>query len=261
MTGHIRNLYVYPIKGLSAQPLDSVTLEAGRGVPHDRVFALARPEGRYVPGQTSPLPKDQFFMLARDERLAGLSTRFDPASSVLTVDVRGHRVLEADLSSEQGAEEATAFFARVLDRPAERPPLLAHAEGRRFTDVSVVSDAMMNAISLINLDSVRDLEDRVGVPIDPLRFRANVYFDGLPPFSELDLVGKELRIGEVRLRGVLNTKRCAATEVDPVNAVRDIAVPRHLVQQYGHAELGCYAEVLSGGTIRPGDVVSYGAAA
>ncbi|MBK1788303.1 MOSC domain-containing protein [Prauserella cavernicola] len=258
MTGQIRQLYVYPIKGLSAQPLESVTLEAGRGVPHDRELALARPEGRYVPGQTSPLPKDQFFMLARDARLAGLTTTFDPGTSVLRVAVRGHEVLEADVSSADGAAEVTAFFARVLDRPAGSAPLLASAAGRRFTDVSVVSDAMMNAISLINLDSVRDLEDRIGVPVDPLRFRANVYFEGLPPFSELDLVGQELRIGDLRLRAVLNTKRCAATEVDPIAAVRDIPVPRHLVDQYGHAELGFYAEVVNGGTIRPGDVISYG---
>lgn len=260
MTGHVDSLYVYPIKGLSPQRLESVPLEPGRGVPHDRTFALARPEGRYEPGMAAPLPKDQFFMLARDERLAGLATRLDPATGGLTISVREHPVLTARLTTADGARAVSAFFARTLDCPEGQAPLLAHAPGRRFTDVSVVSDAMMNAVSVINLASVRDLERRVGAPVDPLRFRANLYVDGLPPFSELDLVGKDIRIGAVRLRAVLNTKRCAATEVNPTTARRDLSVPRLLMREYGHAEMGVYAEVVTGGEIRPGDAVRFGAA-
>lgn len=257
MTGHIHSLYVYPIKGLSPQPLDSVTLEAGHGVPHDRTFALARPEGRYEPGCAEPLPKDQFFMLAKNERLAGLRTHFDPATGVLRVAVREHVVLAADLSTAEGSAQVIAFFTRVLDRPVGRGPILARADGHRFTDVSVRSDQMMNAVSLINLASIRDLERRVGADIDPLRFRANVYFDGLPPFSELNLVGKEIQIGDLRLRAVLNTRRCAATEVNPESARRDLSVPRLLMQEYGHTEMGVYAEVLTGGAARPGDPIDY----
>src|SRR5216684_981724 len=39
----LRNIYRYPIKGLSAQPLPSVELEAKMPFPHDRIFALVRP--------------------------------------------------------------------------------------------------------------------------------------------------------------------------------------------------------------------------
>ncbi|MEU6643078.1 MOSC domain-containing protein [Saccharomonospora sp. NPDC046836] len=255
MTGNVDSLYVYPIKGLSPQRLAAATLEPGEGIPHDRVFALARPDGRYVPGITRPLPKTQFFMLARDERLAGLATHLDPASGMLRVHVDGRQVLATTLTTDTGAADAAAFFGRALGRAPEDPPVLARVEGRRFTDVSVVSDAMMNAISLVNLASVRDLAQRIGRHVDPLRFRANVYVDGLPPWCERDLVGSEMRIGRLRLRVVLKTKRCAATEVDPATARRDLRVPRLLAQEYGHIEMGCYAEVLGGGTLRPGDTV------
>ena len=263
MTGVVTDLVVYPVKGLSGQPLSEVALESGRGFPGDRVLALARPDGQYVPGGRRRLPKDQFFVLLQHERLAGLRTQVDPDTGHATVSVRDHEVLSCDLSTPRGAEAFEQLFARVLDLPAERPPVLAHEPPHRFTDVSVVSEDLMHAVSVINLASVRDLERRTGLEIDPRRFRANVYVDGLPPFSELDLVGGspgsvgQVRLGDLPATAVLNTRRCAATEVDPASARRDLPIPRLLVQHYGHAEMGVYVTVTSGGLLRVGDTVTW----
>ncbi|MCR3722914.1 MULTISPECIES: MOSC domain-containing protein [Prauserella salsuginis group] len=255
MTGEIRGLYVYPVKGLSPQELPSVPLEPGRGVPYDRAFALARPDGDYTPGLTEPLPKTQFFMLARDASLAGYRTRFDPETGVLQADRDGRTVLEATLTTDDGAAAVTTFFAEALG--LSTPPALARVDGRRFTDVSVISDSMMNAVSLVNLASVRALGERLGTELDPRRFRANIYYDGLPAFSERDLVGEEITVGGLRLRGVLPTKRCAATQVNPDTAERDIDLPRRLHREFGHNEMGMYAEVVTGGTVRPGDPLDH----
>ncbi len=112
---------------------------------------------------------------------------------------------------------------------------------------------MMNAISLINLNSVADFSARLGgIPVDPLRFRANLYFDGWPAFSELDCVDGEFEVGPLRLRVLQRIRRCAATEVNPTTAERDIAVPRLLKEHYGHVDMGIYAEVLTGGRVEPG---------
>ncbi|MEU3269871.1 MOSC N-terminal beta barrel domain-containing protein [Saccharomonospora sp. NPDC006951] len=258
--GRVAALFVYPVKGLSPQRVKTLPVEPGAGVEGDRVFALARPEGRYVKGQRQPLPKDQFFMLARDARLAGLGTHFDAPTNRLTVAVREHEVLSADVSTEEGERAVTAFFGRVLDCDPERPPVLARERDRRFTDVSVVSDGMMNAVSIINMASVRDLERRTGAYVDPLRFRANIYVDGLPAWCERELAGEDLAIGGLRLRGVLATKRCAATEVNPETAERDLPLPRLLHAEYGHIEMGWYAEATGGhGPVFPGDRVVFGA--
>ena len=45
----LKNIYRYPIKGLSAQPLATVELQAKKPFPHDRVFALVRPGTRSIP--------------------------------------------------------------------------------------------------------------------------------------------------------------------------------------------------------------------
>jgi uncharacterized protein YcbX len=252
-------LYVYPVKGLSGQRLDQVALEKHTGFPGDRGYALARPDGDYRPGTGKAFPKTQFFMLARDERLAGLTTHLAPATQRFTVAVGGHVVHESFWNEEEGRHAAAEFFARVLDLPPGQVPLIARQEGRRFTDVSVVSDTMMQAVSIINLASVRALEERIGQSLDPLRFRANVYVDGWPAFAERGLLddsssaGKEIRLGTVRFRAVLHTRRCAATEVDPRTARRDIAVPRMIFEHYGHSELGFYGETLEDGDLGVGD--------
>ncbi|GLY33827.1 MOSC domain-containing protein [Kineosporia sp. NBRC 101731] len=253
--GRVVSLWHYPVKGLSAQPLSEVELTPGAGFPADRIWALARPGGDYHPGRRTPVSKHQFFVLVKEERLAGLNTHLDADSENFTVSVREHVVLQENWTTPQGRERSMAFFARVLDLPAGVLPVLAREDGRRFTDVSVVSDALMNAVSIINLASVRDLEQRTGLSIDPLRLRANIYVDGLPAWSELGLVGSDITIGQARLHGVRTTHRCAATEVNPADARRDIPLPRLLVQHIGTDEIGVYGEVIDGGAVKIEDEV------
>ena len=256
MLGTVRQLYNYPIKGLSPQPLGQTQLFEGRGFPHDRAFGFARHDSGFDPQLPQPLPKDRFLVLLKEERLAGLQSCFDPIERHLKIKVRGKPVFEDRLSTPAGVENAVSFFSTMFDLDTEKRPIFAYAGEHRFTDVSVVSKEMMNAVSLINLDSVRDFGMRIGAEVDPLRFRANIYFEGWPPFSELDLLDREFSIGTVRLRVTMRTRRCAATEVNPTTTRRDIPVPRLIMQTYNHADMGVYAEVLSPGTITPGDVVA-----
>jgi|SRR5581483_5082445 len=251
-SGTVRNLYFYPVKGLSPQPLPSVNLAPGEGFPFDRMFGLACFDSGFDPSNPRPLPKQRFLMLARDNRLAELQTYLDPHTKHFTIHVQGERVHESDFSHHESIEKTRDWFAGMFGVGSERRPILAEAAPHRFTDVSVASEQLMNAISLINLSSVSDFSKRVGKPIDPLRFRANLYFEGWAPFSELELMNRELNVGSARLRILRRTTRCAATEVDPKNGQRDIAVPRLLKECYGHLDMGVYAQVLTGGVVEPG---------
>ena len=66
-------------------------------------------------------------------------------------------------------------------------------------------------------------------------------------------VGRELAIGDARLKVVKRIVRCAATNVDPDTAQRDMNIPKTLMQTYGHADCGIYAEVTAGGEVAAGD--------
>jgi hypothetical protein len=92
-------------------------------------------------------------------------------------------------------------------------------------------------------------------PIDPIRFRANVYFDGAPAWCEHDWIGAEIGLATARLRVVSPITRCAATQVNPVTAKRDLDIPAALDRSFGHINMGVYAEVLVGGEIAIGDAL------
>jgi hypothetical protein len=100
------------------------------------------------------------------------------------------------------------------------------------------------------------VEAIVGLPVHPLRFRANLYVSGWPPWHECELLGQTLAIGDARLKVVKRITRCAAINVDPETAVRDLDIPPTLMRRLGHNECGIYAEVTAGGTIGVGDAVA-----
>ena len=108
------------------------------------------------------------------------------------------------------------------------------------------SDVARKVVSIINLASVRAIENMVGAPVHPLRFRANLYVEGWPAWHEFDLLDRTLAIGDVRLKVVKRIVRCAAVNVDPDTAQRDLAIPQALQRRLGHADCGIYAEVIDG---------------
>jgi uncharacterized protein YcbX len=111
-------------------------------------------------------------------------------------------------------------------------------------------------VSIINLGSVAAVEKMVDAPVDPLRFRGNVYAEGWPAWSELDLVGKTLRAGSTaHLKVVKRIVRCAATNVDPSTGIRDLNIPKALLRALAHADCGVYADVIEGGEIAAGDEI------
>ncbi|GAA3847706.1 MOSC domain-containing protein [[Pseudomonas] carboxydohydrogena] len=243
----LTGLYRYPVKGLSPEPLAGAALAAGQTVPGDRRYAIANGPLDFDPAHPRHFPKIRFLMLMRDERLAALRTCFDDTSSTLRIAFNNAEVARGDLSTATGRTAVEDFFAANFTKELKGPPKILEAPGHSFSDVAA------KVVSIVNLASVSQIEDAVGQPVDPLRFRANLYVRGWPAWHELELMGREMRIGGVRLRVTRNIVRCAATNVDPVTTERDMNIPKTLMDRFGHAHCGVYAEVIAGGEIAPGD--------
>jgi uncharacterized protein len=246
----LTQIYRHPVKGLTPEPLTAVALSPGEGLPHDRRFALAHGSTAFDIAAPTWLPKTKFLMLMRNERLAKLRTRFDDTTGVLTIQRDGKTVASANLMDLAGRTIIEQFFAAYMGSEALGAPKLLEAPGHMFSDVA------RKVVSLIGLASIRDLERVVRAPIDPRRFRANFYFDGGRPWEEFDWVGREFRIGAVRVRGVKPISRCAATNVDPETGERDLNIPLALEQGFRHVNTGIYAEVLDRGTVAIGDQIA-----
>lgn len=248
----ISHLYRFPIKGLSEETPDSFSLVAGDGLPGDRELAIARTSDLFDPASPQALSKTNFLMLMKDEKLARLQSRFDAPSRQLVVSENGVTHLEIGIDSEEGRAKLASFFRDFL-ASSDLDPTIVAAPGHKFTDLSVVSPEKMRAISLINTKSVEAFAADLGQQVDHRRFRGNIVFDGKAPWEEFDWLGKIIRIGTATARVVKRTQRCAATEVNPDTAERDIRLPFELRTRYGHMDMGIYAEVETSGDVKVGD--------
>lgn len=246
----IANLYRYPVKGLTPEPLPRAELKPGQTLLADRRYAIENGPSGFNPAAPAWLAKQHFLMLMRDEWLAGLRTHFDDANNVLTIRHNGKIAAQGDLETAEGRSAIENFFAASFAGEIKGPPKVLSSPGHSFSDVA------RKVVSIINLSSVRAIENMVGAPVHPLRFRANVYVEGWPAWSEFDLLDRTLAAGDVRLKVVKRIVRCAAVNVDPDRAERDLTIPQALQRRLGHGDCGIYAEVITGGTIAAGDIIA-----
>ena len=250
MTLRIASLYRYPVKGLSPERLDRADLTAGGYFPGDRLFAIENGPSGFDPAAPKHQPKIKFLMLMRDEGLARLRTRYDDATGTIVIKDGAHEAARGDLSTEAGRDAIEAFFRQFMTKGLRGAPKLLAAPDEKFR----FTDSSRGFMSIINLASVYAIENMVGAPVDPLRFRGNIHVDGLAPWAEFDLVGQVLETGSgARLKVTRRIERCAATNVDPDTGFRDLDIPGTLQRRLGHADCGVYAEVLDGGAVHEGD--------
>ena len=112
-------------------------------------------------------------------------------------------------------------------------------------------------VSLISLQTVRQVEAELGIPIDKRRFRANVYFnlasgDG---FAEGELVGRRLRIGShAEIMVLERDPRCKMISLDPDTGEHNPEVFRKVVQAHGNFA-GVYCAVLVEGILTKSDSI------
>ncbi len=246
----IEHLYRYPVKGLSAEALEETAVEAGRAFPWDRAFALAQSDAPFDPVQPQWLKKTNFMCLMANAKIASLKSQFDPARGLLTIRAPGGADVTARPLEAAGRALLAQWLSFYLGEEARGTPVFHHVPGHVF------GDQKTPVVSLINLASIADLEAKLGEKRHRLRFRANIYFSGLPALTELDWVGRELLVGGARLRVTKRTVRCPATQVNPETAERDANPVLELHRFYGHADLGIHAEVLEGGRVAMGDAIA-----
>jgi GntR family transcriptional regulator/MocR family aminotransferase len=244
----VTNIYRYPIKGLSAQAVSRVVLEAGRPFPADRVLALARPNTPIDLRAPAWAKKGMFVMLMLEEALAQVKTHLDVESMQFIITQGNREILTTYLDNEGDCAKVEEYFHRLV--PTLRAaPRLVRSRGGHFMDKPD------NVLSLINIATVRSLAEQWGVKINPLRFRTNIYIDGAQPWEDFEWIGGTLRIGGATFRVDRRNGRCGATNVNPDTGRRDLDIPGSLRAAFGHKDLGVYLVTSEGGAIEAGDAI------
>jgi uncharacterized protein YcbX len=250
MNSAIAALFRHPIKGFTPEKLNHAELSQGGAFPGDRLYAVEDGPSGFDPAAPGWIPKQRFTVLAKIAEVAKARTAYDEASGRLRATADGAADFEGDLRAEAGRAAFAVWLTQLLGEAAQGPLRVIDGAGHRFLDHP------LGHVSIINLASLRDLEQKLGRPVDPLRFRANLYVEGWPAWAENDWEGRRMRLGSAGATVFKPIVRCAAPGVDPASAVRDLDVPAELHRLYGHLNCGIYVHITQGGAVKVGDAAA-----
>ena len=251
MQARVVSLYRHPVKGFTPERLTRADLVAGQCFPCDRLYAVEDGPSGFDPDAPAHISKMKFTVLAKIPAVARARTAYDETTGVFSASAEGRPDFAGDLRGDEGRRGFEAWLAHLLDGQIKGPLRVVEGPGDyRFMD------SRSGYVSIVNLASVRDLEVRLGRPVDPLRFRANLYVEGWPAWAENDWTGRAMKVGLARAEVLKPIVRCAATHVDPVSAERDIELVKALFDNYGHMFCGIYLKVEEGGAVAEGDEVA-----
>jgi ferredoxin-NADP reductase/uncharacterized protein YcbX len=241
----IQTIYRYPLKGFSGQCLESARLEVRRGLPYDRHLALTNGE-KAVEENGQWTACQAFVRLTKNASLPLYKVAFDEQRLVLELQSPKGERLNIKTSDKKSISNASATLDQWLPSRYPKKTQLMQAQLGYWDH----ADA---EISLINLATTQALSLAADVAIDPLRFRGNLYLQGLEAQSELAWLGKRIRIGQAELEITRPIDRCSATSLDPKTGLPDVNMPALLARQMGHIFCGLYARVIKPGLIKAGD--------
>jgi uncharacterized protein YcbX len=242
----VESLWRFPIKSHGREALERVTLETGRTMPWDRVWAVAHEKSDAT--DAAWMPCAAFSRVGKAPRLMAVTARLDEATETLTLSHPDR----PDLSFRPGDPADTPRFLDWV-RPLMPENRAASA---RFVRVPGrgMTDSDFPSVTLCNMASHRAVEQRLGRPLSIHRWRGNIWADGLGPWEEFEWIGREIRVGGAVLRPRERTDRCAATTANPDTGRQD-ADTLGALESWGHTDFSVRCEIVGGGEIAPGDPV------
>jgi len=263
--GSVVSLWRYPVKSMMGEELNAAEITE-RGLLGDRAYALVDSSDGKVASAKNPRKWPQLF----DFRAAFVDP---PRPGAKVPPVRITLPDGAVVTSEQG--NLNQILSRALNREVtldaterghrEAEEYWPDMEGLDYRDT--VTDfnlpegtffdcAVVHLLTTATVDRLRELypEGRFEVR----RFRPNIVVEtasGVKDFVENAWIGRTLAIGDaVRLSITGPCPRCVMTTLPQGDLAKDPGILR-TAAQHNHANVGLYASVARGGTVRRGDAI------
>jgi len=263
--GSVVALWRYPVKSMMGEELNAAEVTE-RGLLGDRAYALVDPSNGKVASAKNPRKWAKLFdfraALAEPPRVG---EKIPPARITLpdgTIVTSERGDLNQILSNVLGREVTLATAAPKTPSLEEYWPDmdgLAHRE--TITDEAMPAGtffdlAVIHVLTTATIDRLRELYPQGRFEVR--RFRPNIVVEpasGEKNFIENAWIGRTLAIGdEVRLRITGPCPRCVMTTLPQGDLPRDPGILR-TAAQHNQVNVGVYAAMVRGGTIRRADPV------
>ncbi len=251
MTGtwQLAHICRHPVKSAGYEELGRVTLTPDGPLPYDRAWAVAHAAAPFTGNPEGWQPKMCFLRGWAEGQLMAIRARFDDATQTLTLTHPQRPDFRALMPA--GGDALVEWLRPLWPQTRPEPDRLVSR-----TDGGALSDVPDPFVAIANLSSNRALGQRLGQHLSIHRWRANLWLDGLAPWEEFDLIGREVTIGTARFRIEERITRCKATYANPETGRTDADTLGALETGYGHQDFGVYARVLAGGAVALGDTAA-----
>ncbi len=242
-----------PVKSLSFQSINSCQIKKNLGMPNDRIFAFSRGIESEKAKTIEKNPKERklnnFLTLKNSPVLNKYNFSYD--GNKLTLISNGEEIISisADDQNEKSLLSKKLF---ELENTLVNPIILLKNTEYPFYDTSH-SNNVFNSISLININSIKDFENKIGEDIEFQRFRGNLYIDGISAWEERNWINKTIKINNTLFKVEKNIPRCVAINLKPKTEDNSLNLLNSLKKTYNHFDMGVYLTALSNGKVNVGD--------
>ena len=253
MSSIISSLYYSPVKSLSFQNIKKCTVKKDIGFLNDRIFAFSRNLSKDKAEQVEKDPVQRklinFLTLKNSPVLNKYNFEFRDGKIYLLKD---NQEIISILPDEDHQKQILSDKLLELEVKLPKPSYLLKNQFYPFYDTTQ-GENVSNTISLINLNSVSDLEKKTGKNIEFQRFRGNIYIKDLDAWQEREWLGKVFLINNIKFKVLKHIPRCSATNLRVNSDDIDINIPAQLKKIYNHMDMGIYLLPLGNGQISEGD--------
>jgi uncharacterized protein len=221
---YLSQINVFPVKSLDGYSPDSAIVEK-RGLQHDRRWMITEPNGTFMTQRTNG--RMALLKATVDGDFLTIFEKQNPENSVkIGIYTEGSSlkvtVWDDTVLASRTTAEADAFLSDFLRKSCILTKMNAENDRRVEENYNLGDDIVSFAdgypFLIIGENSMRDLNERLDVPLSIRRFRTNFVFSGGAAFVEDSF--KNFKIGDVDFIGIKNCARCVLTTRDPDSGVK-----------------------------------------
>ena len=255
MNCSIASIHYCPVKTLSFQSIKSCNIKKNLGMTNDRIFAFSRgvnfEKAKLIEKNPNERKLNNFLSLKNSPVLNKYNFIYE--NNKLTLTLKDKELISIDPDN---SEDLSLISEKLLELETSltKPIFLLKNSDFPFYDTTN-SNNVLNSMSLINLNSIKDFEKKINEKIETQRFRGNFYVEGIEALEERNWINKIIKINNISFKVEKNIPRCVAINIKPKTDDNSLNLLQLLKKIYNHFDMGLYLTALDDGKINVGDKV------
>ena len=253
MSAIITSIHNCPVKSISFQNIEKCKINKNIGIEGDRVFAFSQ---NLDLDQSKEFEKNPEARKGKWNKIVTLKNtpvfnkyNFLYENNKLTLTIKDKEIITINVNDSNERDNLVKKLIE-LEGSLKNDIRLMRNDEHPFYDTSISNKSMFkNSISLLNINSIKDFENKTDKKIETSIFRGNLVFDGVEPWEERNWIGKILKINNISFKVEKNIPRCVAINLKPKSDDNSVNLLKILKQTYNHFEMGIYLTPLENGEI------------